>query len=261
MIAATPFVYGYGRASTDKQAITEFDQKEVSEEYFRSGKKLGRISQEAEWGGWFYDPATSSTVPWFERPFGEALFNRLRRGDMIIVSRFDRAVRSIGDCDSSLRRLDEAGVGLVMVDFNIDTTTSTGQMLMNIITCVNQFLRTRIGEQTSAALQWKMRHKLPKGGPPPIGHRQVGRGADSRFQPSAKERRIAYLIVELKDDQGVSFEDICCELRKQGVKGRTGKELSFGTVWNYYAAAKADFPIYPDTNMSALGETSAVEED
>ena len=81
-----PRVYGYIRASTDKQVASPETQREIIEEYAR---RLGRPVDAS-----FIDPATSGKKPLFERGAGKELAAGIRRGGHVIVARLDWLSRS-----------------------------------------------------------------------------------------------------------------------------------------------------------------------
>src|SRR5262245_60954832 len=86
MPSESPRVYGYIRASTDKQVASPETQREIIEEYAR---RLGRPVD-----SFYIDPATSGKKPLFERIAGKELAAGIRRGDHVIVARLDRLSRS-----------------------------------------------------------------------------------------------------------------------------------------------------------------------
>jgi DNA invertase Pin-like site-specific DNA recombinase len=86
MPSDTPRVYGYIRASTDKQVASPETQREIIEEYAR------RIGRNVD--AFYVYPATSGKKPLFERSAGKELAAAIRRGDHVIVARLDRLSRS-----------------------------------------------------------------------------------------------------------------------------------------------------------------------
>jgi DNA invertase Pin-like site-specific DNA recombinase len=79
-------VYGYIRASTDKQVASPETQRQIMEEYARRiGRRVDR---------YFIDPATSGKKSLFDRDAGKELSLVLKKGDEVIVARLDRLSRS-----------------------------------------------------------------------------------------------------------------------------------------------------------------------
>jgi DNA invertase Pin-like site-specific DNA recombinase len=79
-------VYGYIRASTDKQIASPATQQQIIEEYAR---RLGRSVDR-----YFIDPAVSGKKSLFERDAGKELSLILKKDDEVIVARLDRLSRS-----------------------------------------------------------------------------------------------------------------------------------------------------------------------
>jgi Resolvase, N terminal domain len=79
-------IYGYIRASTDKQIASPETQRQIIEEYAR---RIGRTVDHC-----FVDPATSGKKALFERDAGKELSLTLKKGDEVIVARLDRLSRS-----------------------------------------------------------------------------------------------------------------------------------------------------------------------
>jgi DNA invertase Pin-like site-specific DNA recombinase len=79
-------VYGYIRASTDKQIASPETQRQIIEEYAR---RLGRTVDH-----YFIDPAVSGKKALFDRDAGKELLAQLKNGDEVIVARLDRLSRS-----------------------------------------------------------------------------------------------------------------------------------------------------------------------
>ena len=79
-------VYGYIRASTDKQIASPETQKQIIDEYARRlGKPVDR---------YYIDPAVSGKKSLFDREAGKELSLILKKGDEVIVARLDRLSRS-----------------------------------------------------------------------------------------------------------------------------------------------------------------------
>ena len=64
-----------------------------------------------------------------------------REGDAIVVTKLDRLARSVADLVRIVGKLTEKGVGLRILGMGVDTTTSTGRLMLNVIGSVAQFER------------------------------------------------------------------------------------------------------------------------
>jgi DNA invertase Pin-like site-specific DNA recombinase len=72
---------------------------------------------------------------------------RLRRVDLVMVWKLDRAFRSSLHCLRTLETWEHAGVGFRTLTQDIDTTTSTGRLLLTILAAVAEFERALIAER------------------------------------------------------------------------------------------------------------------
>ena len=63
----------------------------------------------------------------------------LREGDKLVISRLDRLCRSILHLSQISEELKNKGVDLVVIEQNIDTSTSTGRLLFNMLGVIGEF--------------------------------------------------------------------------------------------------------------------------
>ena len=76
-----------------------------------------------------------------------------RRGDLIVVYRLDRLGRSLKDLISLINQFQEKGIGFKSITENIDTTTSTGNLMFQVSGAFAEFERNIIKERTKAGLE------------------------------------------------------------------------------------------------------------
>jgi DNA invertase Pin-like site-specific DNA recombinase len=74
----------------------------------------------------------------------------VREGDVLVITKLDRLARSMGDLSIISKKLKEKGVGLKAINQpDIDTTSSIGELLFNILGAVASFERALINERTA----------------------------------------------------------------------------------------------------------------
>ena len=154
-------IVGYGRMSTDKQALSLGVQKKKCEEWFRTEDSRCRWENGAEWMGMVEDDAGSSRVNMLMRPNGQRLTTMLDPGDMIVVASLSRAFRSAGDMEHTLDTMTQLGVEMVFLDVQVDTTTPTGKMFLGILAVMSRFERELISQRTRDAIESKIRRGEP----------------------------------------------------------------------------------------------------
>ena len=74
-----------------------------------------------------------------DRPEFQACMSYLREGDTLIVTRLDRLARSVVHLAQIAKRFDREGINLVVIDQNIDTSTSTGRLMFNMLASIAEF--------------------------------------------------------------------------------------------------------------------------
>lgn len=68
-----------------------------------------------------------------------AMMNGLKSGDVVVITKIDRAARSISDMVGITKALNDVGASIRILDMNIDTKTPTGALMLNIFSSVAQF--------------------------------------------------------------------------------------------------------------------------
>ncbi len=80
---------------------------------------------------------------------------RLRRGDVLVVSRLDRLTRSLKDFASIVEEAKGRGWSLVVLDGGFDMTTPTGRAMAGMLAVFAELERDMISQRTREALAAK----------------------------------------------------------------------------------------------------------
>lgn len=107
-----------------------------------------------------------------DRPEFRAMLDALRPGDVLVTDSFSRLSRSTKDLLDLVERLNTAGVHLVSMKENLDTTTATGKMMLTMLSALSQFERDLIAERTKDGLK-AARARGRKGGRPTVGNDKI----------------------------------------------------------------------------------------
>ena len=96
------------------------------------------------------------------------LLEHIRTGgvDLVLVTKLDRAFRSAKDTYDNLAHLDQHKIGFVAATQPIDTTTSTGKLLLGVLAAVAEFERALIVERTLEGLARVVSEGRTLGRPP-----------------------------------------------------------------------------------------------
>ena len=109
---------GYARVSTKEQRL------EVQLEKLKDCDKI-------------YEEKLSGTDD--KRPKLQECLDYVREGDTLVVTRLDRLARSTLHLCETAKLLERKGVSLVVIDQSIDTSTSSGRLLFNMLGAIAQF--------------------------------------------------------------------------------------------------------------------------
>lgn len=139
-------VAGYLRVSTEEQARSGLG---LSAQRERIEAEASRQKWQVEW---FVDDGWSASD--LDRPGIQAALEAVSGGSCsaLVAAKLDRLSRSVLDLSSLLRRGEAEGWGLVLLDFDLDTTTPTGKLVAHIVSAVAEFERDRVRERTREAL-------------------------------------------------------------------------------------------------------------
>jgi DNA invertase Pin-like site-specific DNA recombinase len=85
-----------------------------------------------------------------ERPVLQQCMTYLRKGDTLVVYKFDRIGRSLKDLVSIFATLEKKGVMLRSIEDKVDPSTPSGKLMIHIFASLAEFERDLIIERTQA---------------------------------------------------------------------------------------------------------------
>jgi DNA invertase Pin-like site-specific DNA recombinase len=141
-------VYGYIRASTDRQIASPETQRQIIEDY---GRRIGRRVDR-----FFIDPATSGKKRLHDRDAGRELMATLRTRDTVIVARLDRLSRSFIGFAQILDSWTKLKVGIHLCDMpggHFDPDNPMSEMMIGILIVFANYERRLISQRTREGLQ------------------------------------------------------------------------------------------------------------
>ncbi len=96
------------------------------------------------------------------------LVTHVKKGglDLVLVTKLDRAFRSAKDTYDNLAFLDQHNVGFIAATQPIDTSTSTGKLLLGVLAAVAEFEKSLIVERTKEGLAGAVAQGKRLGRPP-----------------------------------------------------------------------------------------------
>lgn len=144
----------------------------------------------------------------------------LREGEAeaLVVAKLDRLSRSVLDFAGIMETAKVEGWSLVVLDLAVDTTTTNGELIANIMIALAQWERRLIGDRTRSALDVVRARGTRLGRPP---------GVD------AETRRLIRVLRET----GKSYQGIADALTTEGIPTAQGGQWRASTIRKLYGKA------------------------
>ncbi len=86
------------------------------------------------------------------RPQLQAMLEYIREGDIVYVMDFSRLARSTVDLLNLINVFQEKNVTLISLKENIDTSTPTGRLMLQMIAAINEFERANLLERQAEGI-------------------------------------------------------------------------------------------------------------
>ncbi len=193
----------YARVSTAEQTVDP--QLDALREYARA-RGLEVIEE-------FVDQGVSGSKD--RRPALDGLLKdaQRRRFDLVARVKLDRLARSVRHLTTLAAEFEALGIGLVVLDQAIDTTTPSGRLLFHVLGAIAEFERDLIRERTVAGMRAARRRGKRIGRPRAI----TGASSFALERGLAEGRSIRSLASEL----GVSRATVTAEVRRLGLTAQS----------------------------------------
>lgn len=137
------------------------------------------------------------------------------KADVLIVAKLDRLSRSVMDFASIMEMAQAEGWSLAVQDLDVDTSTTNGKLIMNIMISLAQWEREVIGDRTRAAL------KAVK-----------ARGQKLGRKPGVDDATLD--LIQVLRRTGMSYQKIADTLNSEGIAGGQGGKWYATTVRRLY---------------------------
>jgi DNA invertase Pin-like site-specific DNA recombinase len=202
----------YCRVSTDERLDQSFNsidaQREAGQAFISAQRAEGWIPVVDD-----YDDGGFSGGN-MERPALKRLLADIDAGkiDIVVVYKIDRLTRSLADFAKMVELFDQRGVSFSAVTQQINSATSMGRLMLNILLSFAQFEREVTGERIRDKIAASKAKGIWMGGVPPLGY-DVG---NRQLIPNPQEVPIVGTLfrrfVELR-----STTELARELNRQGI--------------------------------------------
>ena len=257
-----PKCYAYGRASTSKQGMTQDVQEKMCRDYYDTHL----VNRGIEWGGFFYDSATSGGTIFSEREQGRLLYFSLKKGDYLVVSAMDRLFRNKRDGFVTLDELDRLGVKRVVLDLpdlsGLEGDAELFDMLESNMVLYAHMYRRMLSRKMKRDNQVKRDNGIPYSRSAPMGWKLWGDRKRREYRVNHDERKVIDFMQSLSDD-GMSHEEIAlwyCHAEDKGqFRTKTMRRFTDAAIVRWALRARiADYPLITNrpefTNKWSRGE-------
>ena len=208
----------YTRKSVEEGLEQEFNsldaQRESAEAYVKSQKANGWRTLPARYDDGGFSGGTT------KRPALKRLIADCEAGkvDIVLVYKIDRLSRSLCDFLELIRQFEQWGVSFVSVTQEINTSTSSGRMMLNILATFSQYEREVIAERIRDKFAASKKKGMWMGGCVPLGYRVENRRLVVDPVEAATVRRIfdRYLATQ-------SPRQVAIELNEDGLTTKGGR--------------------------------------
>lgn len=190
-----PQVLGYGRTSTAHQEMSPEVQERQIKIWCDYQLKSGKLPAETIFLDTLMDVDVGSKLPLLERPKGQLIPVLLNRGDTLVVAKHDRAFRSGADTELTLEKLTAAGIRMVMLNLNIDTSTHDGMMMATIFGAAARWERENGRRRTLESMAYRKSKGLPVG-KPYIGWGTAGERGKRYWVPCIEKRKVSMFCLD-----------------------------------------------------------------
>ena len=211
----------YCRKSVEDGLEQDFNsldaQREACENYIASQKTNGWVCLPQHYDDGGYSGGNMN------RPAMQQLQADIRAGmiDMIVVYKLDRLTRSLMDFSDLQEFLDKYNVSFVSVTQEINTSTSAGRMMLNILMTFAQYEREIISERIRDKVAASKKRGIFMGGPIPYGYDLK----DRRLYINEEQAKVVRWMFKRFLETG-SPHQIAGELDDKGILDKRGKPWS-----------------------------------
>ena len=180
----------YCRVSSDERLDQSFNsidaQREAGQAYIASQRAEGWIPVSDDYD----DPGYSGGNT--ERPALKRLLADIQAGrvDIVVVYKIDRLTRSLADFAKMVEVFDRHGVSFSAVTQQINSATSMGRLMLNVLLSFAQFEREVTGERIRDKIAAAKRKGMWMGGMPPYGYAVDNRKLVIHEHEAAVVRRV-----------------------------------------------------------------------
>ncbi len=149
------------------------------------------------------------------RPELDKALAYLRQGDVLVITRLSRAMRSLKHLLALADKLRERDVGLVVLKQQIGTTTPTGRLVFHILGAIDEFQRVLVVEGTREGLD-AARARGRTGGRKPKLNAPQSATVRRMYEAVGPDGKRQHTVAEIAEAVGMHRTTVYDYLKKEG---------------------------------------------
>lgn len=145
--------------------------------------------------------------------------------DIILIHKYDRIARNLGEHVNLEKRLNDKGVKLVAVaqDFG---TTNEAKIMRALMWSLSEYYIDNLASETKKGLQETTLKGLHTGGYPPFGYDVV----EQRYVINELEAAYVKRIFNAAQER-IGFTELLREMQERGIRGKRGKPIKYTQIY------------------------------
>ena len=160
--------------------------------------------------------------------------------DYVLVYKLSRFGRNAADILNSLEFIQSYGVNLICIEEGIDSSQTSGKLLISVLSAVAEIERENILEQTMNGRREKARQGKWNGGPAPYGYVLK----DDTLLIDEQEAEIVRTIFDKFVNTNMGYTGIAKYLNLQGIKKTPRKKTDIEEFSAHFIKILLDNPVY-----------------
>ena len=190
-----------------------------------------------------YEDAGKSGKSIEGRPAFKRMLSDIQEGldvDYVLVYKLSRFGRNAADILNSLEFIQSYGVNLLCIEEGIDSSQTSGKLLISVLSAVAEIERENILEQTMNGRREKARQGKWNGGPAPYGYMIK----DEILSINDEEAEIVRTIYDKYVNTRLGYSGIAKYFNLQGIKKTPRKESDIEEFSAHFIQLLIDNPVY-----------------
>lgn len=142
----------------------------------------------------------------------DAALDFVREGDILVVTKLDRLARSMPHLVEIVQMLEHKGVTLQILNINLDTSTPTGKLMLNLLGSIAQFERELMLERQREGIAKAKADGKYKGRAPT---------AQAKADEIRSLRSQGLTILKIVDETGISRASVCRIIKDKALEAKS----------------------------------------